>query len=311
MLGGSRTISSWSASSESAALMTTHHRLRVRIVTDSSANLPAEWVQAHEVVVLPHCVEVAGRLWREGVDLSQAELAQYAARSSVPFTVHAPSVEAFSEVYRALSDQHVDVISVHVSASLSETVRNAMGARESFLGSCSIHVLDSRTAAPGLAEIVKAGVALIERGLDAETIVRALRGLTRAVYGIFLSDEMEYLERSKRLRPAQAVLGRMLGIIPCLVFEEGELVAPEKVRTLDRGYEKLAEFVSEFDPATAHFFVVQLSPQSSPRARALIETLRLTMPRLGDVPIRPAGAALGSVLGPNGVGVIVYDPTAT
>ncbi|MCS6773736.1 MAG: DegV family protein [Anaerolineae bacterium] len=281
---------------------------RVRVVTDSSADVSAEWAQAHGVIVLPHCVEVAGRVWREGVDLTQAELAQYAARSSVPFAVSAPSVEAFAEVYLSLSNQRADVISIHVSASLSDAVKNAAAARESFLGSCAIHVLDSRTASAGLGEIVKAGVTLAERGLDAEAIVRTLRGLTRCAYGVFLSDEMEYLERSKRLRPAQAILGRMLGIIPYLVFEEGELIAPEKVRTLDRGYEKLAEFVSEFDPATAHFFVVQLSPQPSPRTRALIEALHLSMPRLGNVPIRPAGAALGSVLGPNGLGVIIYDP---
>lgn len=286
--------------------MTLNRPSSVCIVTDSAARLPPDWVKAHDVVVLPHYIILNGHTYREDLDLSEAELAQRAIRAKQPFTVRAPSVEEFSRVYAALADKRAEVVSIHVSAALSETVQNALKAREAFLGRCKIHIVDSRSMALGLNKLVQAAVTLARRGESSEGIVRHLRGLMQHIYGIFVSDDMDYLEHSKRLRPAQAILGAMLGIIPCLSMEEGDLVAVEKVRTQERAIEKVIEFVTEFDDQ-AQLAVLQLSPQPSDRTHALIEALRTCFTAKQEIPVKSCGAAVGRIIGPNGIGVMIYE----
>lgn len=286
--------------------MALNHRSTIRVVTDSAARLPADWARDHGVIVLPHSVMLNGRAYREDLDLSDAELAKGAAQMRAPFVVGAPPVSDFARVYRELADEKADVISLHVSSALSAAIAHATEAKQEFRGRCNIQIIDSRSMALGLNELVRAAVALIERGHGSDATVKHLRGLMQHIYGIFISDDMRYLEHSKRLRPAQAVLGRMLEIIPCLSLEEGDLVAVEKVRSSERAIEKLTEFATEFDEGAA-MSVLQLSPLASARTHALIDSLRLAFPDAKDIPVQSCGAIVGSIIGPSGIGVMIYE----
>jgi len=286
--------------------MASNRTLAIRIVTDSAARLSPDWARTNDVIVLPHHVVLNGQNYREDVDLSEAELAKMAARCRQPFSVRAPGVDEFARVYGMLADQRTEIVSIHISSALSETVNNALQAREAYRGRCKIHVIDSRSMGLGLNELVKAATTLAQRGEGGEDIVRRLRGLMQHIYGIFISDDMNYLQHSKRLRPAQAVLGAMLEIIPCLAMEDGNLVAVEKVRSSDRAIEKLTEFASEFDDS-AQLAVLQLSPHPSDRTHALIEALRACFPTMKSIAVKSCGAAVGSIIGPRGLGVMIYE----
>lgn len=278
----------------------------IKIVTDSASRIPAEWAKEHDVIVLPHTLHLDGRTYREDVDVSEADLAAKIAVLKKPFTVSAPTVDDFTTVYHQLADDKAEVISVHISAALSDTVKHAQRAREDFRGRCNIQIIDSRTIALGLNELVRAATVLTQHSNQIDDVVKQLRGLMHHIYGIFVSDDMPYLEHSGRLRPAQAMLGKMLEIIPCLSLEEGDLVAVEKVRSPERAIEKLTEFASEFEN-TATFAVLQLLPHPTERALALIESLRLAFPKMKSVPMQSCGANVGSIIGPAGVGVMIYE----
>ncbi len=279
---------------------------RTAIVTDSAARLPRAWAEANNVTVLPHYVRFDAHCYREDVDLSEAELAAKASQSKQPFDVEAPSVEDITRVYESLARGRAEVISIHVASPLSQTVRNALQARQPFIGHCDIHVLDSRTMAMGLNALVQAAVALAKRNLPATEIVARLRGLMQDAYGIFISDDMTYLQHSGRLRPAQAILGEMLRIVPCLSIEEGDLIAAEKVRSFERGIERIVEFASEFEES-AQFTIVQLSPHPSERTRTLTEALREVFPRTQRFSLQTCGAAVGRIIGPRGIGLMIYE----
>jgi DegV family protein with EDD domain len=281
----------------------------VRIVTDSSARIPADWAAAHHVTVLPNIVTLDGRSYREDIDIGATEFARRVVQSAQPFDVMAPSIEDLTAAYRSAAQAKADVISLHASSAMSATQRNAKVAREAVSGRCDVHVVETRTMAMGLHKLVQAAVEMSERGLSADEIVRHLRGLIQGIYAIFASDDMQYLQHSGRLRPAQAWLGRMLEIIPCLTIEEGDLVAVEKVRSPERALEKLAEFACEFDP-DADYAIVQLDPQPSPRARALIEALRPSLPKAEAVPVMTCGAMVGRIIGRSGIGIMIYEGDA-
>ncbi|MFN3706349.1 MAG: DegV family protein [Thermoflexales bacterium] len=285
-------------------------RRPVCIVTDSAARLPLSWTSQYPLVILPHLVSFDAEHWlREDVDLNEHELACWLRQTPTPFTVRAPSVEQFIETYQALDKQHVDVLSLHVSAALSEAIANAQQARARFLGSCNIHIFDSGTAALGLHMMVRDALRLLESGCTLDEVVTKLRFLRQTAYGYFVSDELLWLKRSGRLRPSQAVISMMMGIIPCLTFEQGDLVAVEKVRHMEQAIEKVAEFAVEFD-SNAYCVLTQLCPTANrlPQLTKLANALNAFSPAFKrDMPVWSCGVTLGRLLGPRGFGFMAYE----
>lgn len=278
----------------------------IRIVTDSAARLPLDWAKENGVIILPHTLKLGGHVFREDEDLDEAGLAEKLKLHAMPYTVAGPLTDDFSRVYKELADMKSDVISLHISSGLSETVQNAQRAREDYRGRCNIQIIDSQSMALGLNELVRAAVELVKRGQSIDVIVKQLRGLMQNIYGIFISDDMPFLENSRRLRPAQAMLGKMLEIIPCLSLEEGNLVAVEKVRSPERAIEKLTEFAAEFDE-DAKVAVLQLLPEHTERTDALLESLALAFPDKKSIPVFSCGVNVGSIIGPAGIGVMIYE----
>ncbi len=278
----------------------------MRVVTDTSARLDMDWAHAHGVTVLPQIVVIEGKRYREDVDIAREEVAALARTASKPIAVEAPDQREFFSAYRALADQKADVIALHISSAMSDTMRRSAVARDDVGGRCTAHLIETRTIGLGLNALVRKAVALAESGMAAAGIVTQLRRLMQSVYGIFISDEMEYLRASGRLRPAQAALGAMLGITPCLTMEDGRLVAVEKVRSTERAIEKLSEFALEFDPG-AEYAIMQISPTPTPRSNALVEALAQSLPGARQIPIMSAGADIGSVIGPRGLGIMIVE----
>jgi fatty acid-binding protein DegV len=97
----------------------------------------------------------------------------------------------------------------------------------------------------------------------------------------------------------------MLGIKPLLIMEDGEIVPLEKVRTRSRAIDKLFEFVVEF-PHIEQMAILQKSPVATEETLLLIERLEMVLPEM-EFPIITYGPVLATHVGPNTMGIIVYE----
>ena len=277
----------------------------IRIVTDSAAQLDSDWVREHNAVVLPHHIKIDGKGYREGVDLSADDLAaKMGAAKQV--SISGPTVEEFIEAYKKLADEKADVVSLHVSSLLSNTVQNATKAQAEYRGRCNIQVVDSRCVSLGLHELAHSAQGFVAQRMVLDDVVQRVRGLIPHIYGIFVSEDMQALEHSKRLRPAQAELGQMLGIIPCLSLEEGDIVAVEKVRNTEKAIERLAEFAGEFEEFE-RLAILQLTPYPHEQIHQLIEAIQPLFPNMPQIPIESCGPIIGQIIGAGGYGVMIYE----
>lgn len=257
------------------------------------------------MVVLPHHIKIDGKVYRDGVDLDADTLAaKMGAAKQV--SISGPTVEDFDLAYRKLADEKADVVSLHVSSLLSDTLKHANKARAEYRGRCNIQVVDSRCISLGLHELTHAAQNFIAQRMTLDDVVQRVRGLIPHIYGIFVSDDMKALEHTKRLRPAQAELGRMLGIIPCLSLEEGDIVAVEKVRNTEKAIERLAEFAGEFDEFE-RLAILQLTSQPHEQIEQLIEAIQPMFPTIPQIPIESCGPIIGHIIGAGGYGVMIYE----
>jgi DegV family protein with EDD domain len=194
---------------------------------------------------------------------------------------------------------------MHLSGRLSQTLSNARRGAESLLGRCNIAVIDSLTTSLGLGILTKAAAEAAQQGANLDEVVRLVRGMIPHIYIVLYVDQMDYLERGRRVGRAQAILGTMLNIKPLLFIEDGEIIPLEKVRTHEKAIDKLFEFVAEFSELE-QAAIVQRQAEPTEETKLLLERLEQLFPQI-DFPIIQYGPVLACHIGPSAMGVVVYE----
>jgi DegV family protein with EDD domain len=278
---------------------------KVKIVTDSTAYMEAGVAKRLGITVVPLTVRLGDETFQEGVDITAEEFFQKLDRSSAMPVAVPPSVGDFQAVYSTLSKTTDQIMSIHVSGKLSQTCNRATAASQAFLGRCQITVVDSLTTSLGLGILATAAAEAAAQGQSLEEIEFLIRGMIPRIYIVFLAETLEYLERKGRIGPAQALMGTMLNIKPFLAIEEGEIIPLEKVRDREGAVDKLFEFVGEFSQIE-QMAILQSTPEPIAETKMLLERLETIFPKIKP-PILVYGPMLACHVGPNGLGVIVYE----
>ena len=278
---------------------------KVHIVTDSAATIEPAVAEQLNVTIVPLTVRIGHEEYQDGANLDHEGLLLRMARDRVHPSIVGPTAEQFQRLYRRLTRHTNQIISLHSSASLSLVHREARIAARDFLGRCDIVVMDSETLSLGLGILVQEAARLARASLPLDEIVRQMRGMIRRVYVVLITDTLDYLEHSHLISPAQAILGTMLGIKPFLAIEEGELIPMEKVRSRDRAIDKLTEFANEFSHIE-QMSVLQSTPYPTEETKILRDRLELITPGQ-EHPILLYGPLLASHVGPDGMGLVVYE----
>jgi DegV family protein with EDD domain len=276
---------------------------RVRIVTDSTAELPAEVAEELRIPVVPLNIHLGRETFVDGVDIDADSLARKLEHTdALPFAT-APPLELFDETYRSATNPADDIVSIHISAGLSRTVDLARRAASSLLGERRIAVVDSYTTSLALRTLVVAAAEISRQGADIEEVVRLVRAMIPHVYLVFFVESLEYLERGERIGKAEALLGTMLSVKPLLIIEDGEILPLEKVRTRSGGIDKLHEFVTEF-PHLERIAVLKGANAATPSE--LMEKLETAYPDR-NLDLATYGPVLATHLGSEAIGVFVYE----
>ena len=278
---------------------------RVRVVTDSAAYIPEENVERLGIRVLPHTIYWDHVSFRDEIDLSREEFFHRLHTGGASLRVVPPSVADFQQAYAELSQETDSILSIHASSRLSETCRIASQATGAFLGRCQITVVDSLTSSLGLGILATTAAEVSAAGQSLDKVVHLMRGMIPRIYGVFFTEDLEYLERAGRIGRAQSLLGSMLDVKPFLIIEEGEIVPIEKVATRERVIDKLIEFVAEFS-TIEQLSVVHSGVKTMEEVQSLEQRLHLLFPGK-KCPVILYDPVLAYHIGPNNIGVIIYE----
>jgi DegV family protein with EDD domain len=280
---------------------------KVRIITDVTAYLEPDLVQEHQITLLPVDISVGPESFRIGGREDWSRFYQYLALRPVQMPEVTVSGSAFQEAYRQLNRETEEILVITSSSKLSNAYAEARTSARSFLGRCRIVVMDSMSISWGLGLLVKSAAQEAAAGRSLDEIVRFVRGMLPHIYFVFFVERLDYLERGKRISPAQALLGTMLHIKPLLLVEDGDIVPLEKVRTRDGAIEKLADFVAEF--AAIQQVVILKSPVET-EIGGLVGELRAHLASAlpgQQFAVIEYDPVLASHLGPEALGVVVYE----
>lgn len=279
----------------------------IRIVTDSSAQfLDPAFEHQHAIEVVPVAVRFGTEVLWEGVDLDTEGFFRRILTEGMPAPqLQAPSVEDYIQAYTGLMPQADHIVVLPMAHGLSASYQNARLAAEAMRGGIDIIVIDTLTTSVGLAFLVETAALAAEQTDSLEQVVRIVRGALGRIYAVFYVETLDYLFRANLIGEAQSILGRILGIKPFLTIEDGGLVTMEKVRTRAQAVDKLLEFVLEFADME-RLVIVQNTPHITEQTRMIQDRLALEFGS-GDFPVVMYGPTLGTHLGPDGVGIVIYE----
>jgi DegV family protein with EDD domain len=289
----------------------------VRIVTDSTADLPCELARRHQIHVVPLTVTFGTEIYRDGVDLTPEAFYAILGRRGVPHPVTGPPARAdFLAAYRMVGERN-DVVSLHLSERVSHAVVNARAAaREGRdeIGALrggvapALEVVDSTQVSTGLALLAVMAARMAQRRLAASEIRARLETMRGRVHLMFVADTPEYLARGGRVGKTQAWLGGKLGVKPILALEEGEVVPVDRVRRGDAAQVRLIElFKQRVDVGRP--VIAGVGHSSAPVLAVRMRNLLQDSFEVIEVIENEIGPVVGAHVGPGCVGAALFQPT--
>ncbi len=277
----------------------------IKIVTDSTAYLPADYMQAHDIRVVPLSVHFGEEAFKEGVEISDEEFFARLKRSPDLPTTSQPSAGDFKKVFQELAEAGHEIVTLTISSKLSGTWNSAMMAKEMLPGA-GISVVDSLSTSGGLQLMVYAAVEAAEAGASRQEVVDLVQGIVPKMNLFFVVDTLEYLAKGGRIGNAKAFLGTLLKVKPILALQEGAIEPLEQVRSKRKAQARLLELVERaVGDRGAEARVAVVNALVPKEATALGQELQR---RLGCAePIQAdLGPVIGTHTGPGLVGIACY-----
>ncbi|TYO97192.1 DegV family protein [Desulfallas thermosapovorans] len=276
---------------------------KVRIVTDSTADLPRELVQQYGITVVPLKVFFGSECFVDGVDLSAAEFFSRLAASRELPTTSQPSPTEFVEYYRPLIDEGADIVSIHISAQMSGTLQSAQLAR-TMLNYDGLEVIDSRTVSVVLGMVVLAAARAAQAGRSRAEVVALVQDIIANHRVYFMVDTLEYLQRGGRIGKAQAFLGTILNVKPLCTIVDGVIHPYEKVRGRKKAINRLVQLMAEQcqDSGPLYCFMTHGNDPGGLKSLQDLVREKLNCPEMA---YSQMGAVVGTHVGPGVVGLAV------
>ncbi|MFY9189030.1 MAG: DegV family protein [bacterium] len=270
----------------------------LRLVTDSSADLPKELIQKHEIEVVPLKVLVGGKEYTEGVDITPHEFYQRMfAASNLPKTSQ-PSPADFAQVFRRLSAEGDNILCLTISSKLSGTYQSACTGNE-MVGNKAV-VFDTLAGSLGHGLQVLRAAELAATGSLLDDIVKELEVFRADMTILILLDTLENIVKGGRLSQFQGSLAKVLNIKVLLEGVEGAVELKKKVRGRRRFLNQVIEIIGErrSDLAQRTFGITHVDNLED--ANFLKDAI-LTEYKPKDVIINTMGSTMATYAGRNGM----------
>lgn len=280
--------------------------MTIAIVTDSTSDLSPQLCQHYGVESVPLYVLFDGKMHRDGLDITPADLySGLKAGKKTPSTSQ-PSPAEFAAAYGRALQHAQQVLSIHISGQLSGTVGSARLAAQEFGG--KVTVVDTHSVTMGLGMRVIRAVELARAGQSVDDIVAELDRVTAKADLRFTVDTLDFLRINGRIGGAQALLGSLLNIKPILVVRGGRVESGGRVRGRTKAVQDMVEHVRAY---AAKYGAIRAAFLYTVGGEGLLHEMKaglsgVSFEDLGDHAI---GAVVATHAGPGAMGVALEPVT--
>jgi len=278
--------------------------MTVKVVTDSTCDIPAQLVQELGITVVPIYVVFGDKSYRDKIDIGEDEFYDKLINGPVHPTTSVPTPKDFADVYNKLAEKTDEIISIHLTSKESGTFNAALLGKQLVDNKkCRIEVIDSLSVSLGLGILVIEAAREARAGASLEKLTELMHRAVPKVHLLILLDTLKYVVRGGRLSKAHGILGSVLKVKPLLTLREGDLSLMGVARTKAKAVERLYEFAKGFSKVKE---IAVAYTTTHDEAKALADRIKAAFPGV-PLSLTRVGSSLGTHAGPGGMGVAVRE----
>lgn len=204
------------------------------ISTDSTADLPDEYIREHKLAIHPLYYTVEGvQYGGQNKNLPMATFFNMMRDGAVP-TTSASNPDVIANTFRSQVEAGYDVLHISFSSGLSCSYNNACVMAREVLEDhpeARITVIDSLSASLGQGLLVHYAIQLKEQGKTMDEVAAWVNSNKLHICHQFTVEDLKYLWRGGRISKTVAILGTLINVKPVLhMDDEGHLVPLNNVR---------------------------------------------------------------------------------
>lgn len=264
----------------------------VRIVTDSTSDLPPEVARDLGITVVPVILHFGTQSYRDGVDMAPEKLYERMVSGPVHPTTSSPAPGEFAEVYRRLSRETDEILCLTISSKLSGIHQAATTGKQAFGGKTRIEVVDTQLTTMCLGLLATLAAREARDGKSLDDLLAIVRSAIPRSHGMALLDSARYVLKGGRLGKSGALLGALVRVKPMLEIKDGWVRPSGVTRTRSQGLERLCQYVTKHLPVEA---IAVVQGNAAEEAEELAGRIRGLSPHTP-----PIMAKLGSAIGVHG-----------
>lgn len=278
--------------------------MAVQVITDSTSDISPELTKELNIRVVPIYIRFGDKTYRDGVDIQNDEFYRMLDNSSVYPATSQANPEDFASVYSEYLNNTDGIVSIHISSKISGTFNSAYMAKKMLGDVHPIEIIDSKFNSAGLGLVATIAARAAQAGAGFREVVDEAKQAVNQVGMFGMFETMKYLARSGRVNKTIAGVSRMLSVMPLLTFHDGEIALGGIVRTVNKGMERIYNFVKHNLPVSEIIIVhSQVTDQANQLKKRLSEFIKEE-----KIAITSLGAGLGVHGGP-GVLLVAFRKT--
>lgn len=272
----------------------------VKIVSDSSAYIPQEFIERYNLSILPLTVNWQGKSLYDGVDIQANDFYQQLASSKEMATTSQVTVGQFLEVFSKLLEEGKDIFYMGISKGLSATVDSALQAKKELGDPENLVVMDTRLVSMALTLMVLEVAKAAQNGASLQECQQIADDVYPRIGVYFTVNSLEYLHRGGRINTAKRLLGSALDLKPIMEIRDGKIELVESVRSQKKALNRMIELIErDIDGRTP----VRIGPFHALAFDEMVSMEEAAVERLHPVEIirSEVSPVIGSHVGPGTV----------
>ena len=274
--------------------------MTIRIITDSTCDLPADVIQELDITIIPLFINIGEKGYLDGIEISRKEFYTNLPGYKTHPTTGTPGIDTFIKAFERLAKNGAEqILSIHISESLSATVNVARTAAERF-NKIPVTVIDSGQLSLGTGFQVELAARLSREGKSLVEIINALDDLRSRTFVTAGLETLEYLRRSGRMNRFMMGIGSILQLKPILTMKNG-IPGSERVRTSIKAEIRLIEMLEQYLPIE-HIAILHTNAQD--KVQDFLGRIADLIPE-GNIYSMDITPVIGVHLGPGALGFAV------
>lgn len=201
--------------------------MNIKILSDSTCDLPKELVERYEIGLFPLTIVKDGKNYRDNVTITPADIFAHVAAGGDLCSTAAGNVSEYQELFAQYAPKYDGVVHVNIGSGFSSSYQNACLAASEF---DNVIVIDSQNLSTGQGHVVVKAAQLAANCTSLAELKEKIEEYIPRVEASFVLDQLKYMAKGGRCSSAAALGANLLNLKPCIEVRDGKMSVVKKYR---------------------------------------------------------------------------------